>query len=161
MMLGFKRRFAPFVRDGSKRHTIRAKRVYVPRVGEICHCYVDPRQKSMALLGRWPCVRVQDFLLFNSPLQCFIAVDGVILDREERNLLAYRDGFRTPDLPPEADANFQAMLEFWAPRLNESPRWSGDIIHWDYDHPVRGTSRRRKPGRAPSPDCPNTKRRPR
>jgi hypothetical protein len=59
MLLGFKRRFAPFVEEGSKTHTIRAKRKIRPKVGEVCHCYVDPRQKSMRLLGRFPCVKVE------------------------------------------------------------------------------------------------------
>ena len=58
MLLGFKRRFAPFVEEGSKTHTIRAKRKIAPKVGETCHCYVDPRQKTMRLLGRWTCVKV-------------------------------------------------------------------------------------------------------
>lgn len=34
MLLGFKKRFAPMVEDGSKTHTIRAKRKIRPRVGK-------------------------------------------------------------------------------------------------------------------------------
>jgi hypothetical protein len=60
VLLGFKERFAPFVEEGSKTHTIRAKRKIRPRVGEICHCYANPRQKSMRLLGRFECIRVED-----------------------------------------------------------------------------------------------------
>lgn len=53
MLLVFKRQFASFVEEGSKTHTIRGKQKIAPKVGDVAHCYVDPRQKSMRLLGRW------------------------------------------------------------------------------------------------------------
>lgn len=63
MLLGFKRRFAPHIQDGSKTHTIRAKRKLRPKAGETCHCYTGLRQKGARLLGRWRCVRVQDIII--------------------------------------------------------------------------------------------------
>lgn len=51
MLLGFKRQFAKYVEEGSKTHTVRGFRKISPKVGDICHCYVDPRQKTMRLLG--------------------------------------------------------------------------------------------------------------
>jgi hypothetical protein len=57
MLLGVKRRFAEFVEDGSTRRTIRGYRKMPPKIGEVCHCYVDPRPKTMRLLGRWLCAR--------------------------------------------------------------------------------------------------------
>lgn len=96
MLLGFKRRFEPMVMDGSKTHTMRAKRKIRPRVGETCHCYVDPRQKSMRVLGRWPCVRVEDVLIYergDGTLNMF--VEGVELTLDEKNAFAWRDGFRS------------------------------------------------------------------
>ena len=64
MLLGFKRRFEPFVSEGSKTHTIRAARKNPPRVGQMCDCYVDSRQKTMRLLGRWVCTKVESILIY-------------------------------------------------------------------------------------------------
>lgn len=133
MLLGFKRRFAPFVEDGSKTHTIRATRKITPRVGEICHCYVDPRQKTMRLLGRWPCVRVQeieiDWLAVNGRMTLLIALDGEGLDPSEANQLAYRDGFRSRG--PEGALN--EMHAYWH-KLHGADAFPfrGHLIHWSY-----------------------------
>jgi hypothetical protein len=125
MLLGFKRRFAPFVCEGSKTHTIRGIRRNVPKAGETCHCYVDPRQKSMKLLGRWPCVRVEEVVITPEHIE----VAGIALSRDERNDLAWRDGFREPR---GVDEPFDQMLEFWRGRLP----FYGHLIHWDYTRSV-------------------------
>jgi hypothetical protein len=134
MLLGFKRRFVPLVEEGSKTHTIRSKRKRAPRAGEICHCYVDPRQKTMRLLGRWPCILVEDISIEadGTVAGVMVVVNGSVLDEDERNLLAWRDGFR-PTGSSERDPGqaFTAMLEFWRRRLP----FYGDIIHWDYSRP--------------------------
>lgn len=140
MLLGFKRIFAPFVEDGSKFHTIRATRKVPPRVGETCNCYVDPRQKTMRLLGRWPCVRVQDIVLSRAtrPGTCemhpwlFIEVDGVCLDFDESNEFAWRDGFR--ERGPARALEF--MTEYWVAEMARHPThrtfpFRGHLIWWD------------------------------
>lgn len=143
MLIGFKRRFAPFVEDGSKTHTIRAIRKIPPRVGEMCHCYVDPRQKTMRLLGRWPCVKVERIEIFRDATY-HIAVDGVELSAPEMDLLAWRDGFRPPlvyyrefaefsfrpHTPSEANPRGCStdMLAYWQ-ELHDLP-FQGQIIHW-------------------------------
>lgn len=124
MLLGFKRRFAPFVVDGSKTHTIRATRKNLPKVGEMCHCYVDPRQKTMRLLGRWPCVKVQQISI---SIYGLVIIDGESLDVDESNVLAWRDGFRSRQ-PDEA---FDEMMEFWQGRLP----FRGHVIHWKWRKP--------------------------
>ncbi len=144
MLLGFKRRFAPFVEDGSKTHTIRSKRKTPPKVGETCHCYVDPRQKSMRLLGRFECIGVQDIQI---SFECFvpsgrwkgvIRIDGVMLEDDEANRLAWRDGFRpegsTYERPGES---LLLMIAYWKnDRTRNGKRdplpFNGDIIHWRY-----------------------------
>lgn len=146
MLLGFKRRFAPFILDGSKTHTIRGIRKHPPRPGEICHCYVNPRQKEMALLGRWPCVKVEDIrieaghdLLAREWLGA-IWINGNRLEHDEMNLLAWRDGFRYDgtvmeicDPPVSRECGcFNLMMEFWRGRLP----FEGHLIHWDYGTPV-------------------------
>ena|ERR1017187_6243514 len=132
MLLGFKRRFAPFVEDGSKTHTIRGIRKNPPRVGEMCHCYVDPRQKTMRLLGRWPCVRVENFRVeIRQTATGPIArawVDGNELSADECSALAWRDGFRNSG----TGGAFREMAEYWL-KLHPAARpyhFEGTIIHW-------------------------------
>jgi hypothetical protein len=131
MLLGFKRRFAPFVEEGSKTHTIRAKRKIAPKVGETCHCYVDPRQKTMRLLGRWPCVKVEniqiEWLAVRNGMTILITVDDVELSRDEATLLAFRDGFRTRGLAGALDE----MHDYWhILHGHEAFPFTGHLIHW-------------------------------
>lgn len=124
MILGFKRRFERFVLDGSKTHTIRAGNRW--KVGDRCDCYVDPRQKSMRLLGRWPCVKVESITIAsNTPYghpKYGIWIDDNILSRDETEALAWRDGFRTG----VNGSYFAEMMEFWKGRLP----FEGQVIHW-------------------------------
>ena len=129
MLLGFKARFAPFVEEGSKTHTIRAKRKIRPRVGETCHCYVNPRQKSMRLLGRFKCIRVEDLRIevdvYKTTVRLFI--NGEYLSWDETEEFLWRDGFRGTHM----SACLQA-LEFWGDKLAMGPMHS-DIVHWKYE----------------------------
>lgn len=135
MLLGFKRRFADFVEEGSKTHTIRKARVVAPRAGEICHCYVDPRQKTMRLLGRFPCVRVQEieinWLAVKRRMSLIITIEGVDLSPDEANLLAYRDGFRT--YGHEAGIALGEMQDYWHTLhgANAFP-FVGHLINWEF-----------------------------
>ncbi len=130
MLLGFKRRFAEFVEEGSKTHTIRAIRKIEPRVGEICHCYVDPRQKTMRLLGRWPCVKVEriviDYREYRVSAPLVVEIDSARLTDEEADLLFLRDGFR--DQTGETYQHMQQAADFWKTRLP----FEGHIIHWKF-----------------------------
>ena len=134
MLLGFRRQFEPSVLDGSKSHTIRSIRKFPPNVGEICHCYVDPRQKTMRLLGRWPCVRVEHIRIergsFSWPLKIWI--DGAKLDNSEVEALFWRDGFRGGP----TNASFQAA-QFWKQRLP----FEGHIIHWNWNAPASASKK--------------------
>jgi hypothetical protein len=118
-LYNFKKRFAPFVKDGSKTHTIRAKRKHRAKVGETLHLYTGLRTKNTELLRRSPCVRVEDIIVTRDQE---VFVQGVRLSADECSRLAYRDGFRSSD---EAHA-FEEMMSFWEGRLP----FNGDIIHW-------------------------------
>lgn len=141
MLLGFKRQFAPYVLDGTKTHTIRGIRKNAPKIGETCHCYVDPRQKSMKLLGRWPCVKVQSIRIDRAR----VWIDDVELDRSEKDLLAWRDGFRfdgtvmelcDPPLAKETGCFINLMLAFWA-KTHGGEAFEGQMIHWDYRKAIK------------------------
>jgi len=122
MLLGFKTRFAPFILDGRKQHTIRATRKIRVRVGETCHCYTGLRQKGAKLLGRWPCVKIEDIHIARGARGLSILIDGELLDADEREALARRDGF----------ASLDEMAQFWEGRLP----FAGTVIHWRWTSEV-------------------------
>lgn len=132
MILGFKRRFVSLVRDGSKQHTIRAMGKILRRVGMMCDCYADPRQKTMKLIGRWKCTKIQDILIAGTgyPDSTYVQIDGIMLQEDERESLAWADGFR-------GDEPFDEMLTFWRtehPVVKGEPFYfRGQIIHWRWD----------------------------
>lgn len=139
MMLGFKRQFEKFVENGTKRHTIRDKGSRRWRVGMIADCFVNPRQKTMRCLGRWPVLKIDDVQIKILPMAEWIRkgpaviTAGVWINDErisldECNALAWADGFRGNG----RDGAFVQMLGFWRGRLP----FLGDMIHWDYDRPV-------------------------
>lgn len=133
MLLGFKQRFAPFVEDGTKLHTIRAKRKVRPKVGEICHCYVNPRQKTMRLLRRSVCVRVDEITIFGNglwPDPLAIEINGHLLSRDEARDLAWLDGFRSH--PKNTILPLGEMAAFWKVTHGMKPGdvFVGDLIHW-------------------------------
>ena len=133
MLLGFKRQFAPFVEEGSKTHTIRAKRKIPPRVGETCHCYVDSRQKTMRLLGRFKCVRVEEITItefFNPMIPLAISINGSLLSTDETEAFLWRDGFR--DKGGETYEAIHHAAEVWKDRLAGGKAFYGDLIHWQY-----------------------------
>ncbi len=127
MLLGFKRQFAPLVESGAKRHTIRGTSGREWKPGTRCDCYVDPRQKTMRLLGRWPCIRVEQITIdggweaLSGEFFGDVKINGNSLLSDEREQLAHKDGF----------ASFADMAEFWRGRLP----FEGIIIHWDFDKP--------------------------
>jgi len=134
MLLGFQQRFEKKILAKQKRHTIRAKRKLPPRVGETCHCYVNPRRKTMRLLGRWPCVKVQDIHIKARKYAylghiVWIRIDGVLLDADESQALALSDGFDS----------LVEMVNFWSGRLP----FHGDMIHWDPDRPHPGPNKKK------------------
>lgn len=149
MLVGFKRQFAPFVREGSKRHTIRGQRRdgKVPSIGEVLHCYSDPRQKTMELLGRWPCSGVEEILIIQVGDSLQLTVAGRKLDPSEAALFLWRDGFRewmAQSIPEGHLIALTAANYFWLKRLKESGgRWAGNLIHWAYDMPFVPTKGRR------------------
>lgn len=124
-LYNFQSRFVPFILDGRKTHTIRAMRVHSDKPGNILHLYTGLRQKGARLLMRVPCVKVEEIRIAldgvagrggNRKWEVHVWIDGERLDRDERELLARRDGF----------SNFEEMMTFWDGRIP----FQGHIIHW-------------------------------
>ena len=127
MLLNFQRQFARRVWAGEKRQTIRSagKRVHVPKVGEIAHCYTGLRTRSTVLLGKWLISRVQ-------VLRMDVAeggISGVILGDQplrfgDVHSLAKADGF--------TDC---AAMARWFCDNHERGEFYGWVIGWDW-HPM-------------------------
>ena len=131
MLLGFQQRFEKKILAKEKRHTIRDKRKKPFKPGDRLDCYVNPRQKSMRLMGRWPCTRVQDIRITRRKGKAQLAeifIDSQWLTFDEREALARADGF----------PNFATMMQFWTSRLP----FHGDMIHWNPDQPQPGPKKK-------------------
>jgi hypothetical protein len=126
-LYNFKERFAPFILDGRKRHTIRATRKVPDRVGNIAHLYVGLRTKWSFLLGRFPITKIEPIEILHGctckQISCEHSVRVLVAEQElstdEREKLARLDGFE----------DFTEMKAFWKGRLP----FKGEIIHWKFD----------------------------
>src|ERR1051326_3119314 len=128
MLLGFQRQFIPYLLDHSKRHTIRAMRKRPFRVGDICHCYGNVRRKTEFLIGRWPCIKTGEVVIYRAH-EIGIEIDGVKLNRDEKDSLAWADGFRPPGISLASPGMaLHDMAEFWRARLADVSHWNGQII---------------------------------
>jgi predicted transcriptional regulator len=116
----FQPRFAPFVLDGRKQHTIRALRAYPDIPGNTLHLYTGLRTPRARLLARVRCISV-DRLRISTAHDVFIRRDKLSASARER--LARADGF----------ASFADMMDFWRGRLP----FDGQIICWDLDRKPR------------------------
>lgn len=129
MVLGFQRRFAGFVRSGSKTHTIREDRNNRWKVGVIVDAFVDPRQKTMErLMLRTPCVKIEHIEISGFPDAgiLHVEIDGETLNQSEKDILFWSDGFRDG---PHSTAQ---AAEFWMDKTAHGKVFKGKIIHWKF-----------------------------
>lgn len=133
ILLGFKKQFAPMILDGSKRHTMRGESKVTRRVGGICHNYYALRTKQCELLGRWRCTRIDPVEVGFVFDRFTVVIDGEELTYIDLRVFAYADGFRNGKLGDVA-----AMQAFWVKenKLKPGKWWRGQLIHWDYKHPL-------------------------
>lgn len=123
-LYNFQARFVRKIRAGEKTHTIRGIRAHPDKPGNTLHLYMGLRTRSVELIMRVPCVKVEEIeiehhperFLDSDPEMHTITINGIELDRSEREAFAKRDGFES----------FDEMLEFWAGRLP----FKGHVIHW-------------------------------
>ncbi len=145
MIVGFKRRFEPYVKDGTKRHTLRDPRAGDRQieVGDRLDCYGDVRQKTEHLLGRWPCTRVQEARFeLHEDRGPVMSIDGVELSIDEANAFAWRDGFRwieagTGFVSAQLLGCFGMMMKYWIDDGKVFP-FTKRLIHWNFDKPMPG-----------------------
>jgi hypothetical protein len=93
----FMKRFAPAVRSGKKRSTIRARRKngYLPEKGACIDLYTGMRSKACRKLRRVKVRRVRPIVIATAiePEHSQVVLDGVRLTQREVLELARADGF--------------------------------------------------------------------
>ncbi len=143
MLLGFKRRFAPYVENGSKKHSIREDVNDRWKADLPVDAYVDPRQRTMRrLIPRTVCTKTESIVFDGDGTEfgTSVMIDGTYLDQDERNLLAWKDGFRHPNDDKELHDHcvnalgcFGLMMNYWSAEMRKGKRslpWRGKLIHW-------------------------------
>lgn len=143
----FQERFVPFILDGSKTHTIRQRRRKgFAKQGNRLALYYGMRTKQCRLLLDTTCTEVHTLFLGYSNL-CIakyrvtdyeaeefrlwgqLPLDSYELLQAEKELFAWRDGFRPEGTSySEPWGSFDLMLRWWR-QTHELP-FVGDIIYW-------------------------------
>lgn len=120
----FQAQFADAVRTGAKCQTIRARgKRPPPTAGQIAHCYVGLRTRSVSPLGNYPIESVTPISI-STPMRTVSMPRGerwVELDKEAIDDLARADGFASTD---------DFFLFFQA---EHGLTFSGFLIKWRYE----------------------------
>jgi len=136
--LGFKKRFVEPIRTGVKHHTIRETRKRPIKPGDKLYLYCGLRTQYCFKILPEPqtCTKVQPIKVeeckrcggsgeichssthYESCPVVDIFVDGIALDRDEKERLAVADGFK----------DWAEMLHFWETERHFP--FYGHIIHW-------------------------------
>jgi hypothetical protein len=113
----FQKQFLDSIQRGDKTHTIRSKRKARPQHGQRFVAYYGMRTKQCRKILEGTITRVQDIQITENHLHVrFVTIDDEILNEDECEQLARRDGFE----------DFGRMMSFW----NGRTPFSGDLIHW-------------------------------
>jgi hypothetical protein len=114
-LYNFEPRFVPFIKAGTKCHTIRKTRRYPDRPGRRLFLYEGLRTKNSRLILKTYCTRVENISISEKHE---IFIEGQKLSKSEAERLAQADGF----------SSFVQMMNFWDAK-NELP-FVGHVIHW-------------------------------
>ena len=138
--LSFKRRFAPRIRAGQKRHTIRAIRTRGFRYGDDLYLWIEQRKPSREWIGFSKCAEVQEVRIDLGAEfgRLDFTIDGARLTLSEEDALARADGFD----------DMRALYDFWIETHGiQAFPWDGQIIHWEFpfrDYSDSPASRRKR-----------------
>lgn len=138
MILGFNPKFVPYVRNGTKRHTIRdGWRWHAGMRGDL---YENVRQKNQTLIFRSIITLVEPIEIFihkGSRLIEEISIGGDKLDADEMEAFAYADGFRD-GYGFAGNRYLREMSWFWLNvKRSGAGRKHSQLIHWDYERRFR------------------------
>jgi hypothetical protein len=129
-LYSFRKRFSPYVEDGSKQHTVRALRKHPDKPGNTCYLYEALKTKFTRHLLNAPCLGVEDIEIL--PHADYIAISQAKLSASEMDSFAWRDGFRP--LPDKPDGAWEDMRQYWEKMHPDSVHtlFIGHLTHWSY-----------------------------
>ena len=113
----FQKQFAAKILDGSKPHTIRARRKdgYLPVPGEVIRLYTGMRTKQCRLLREVEVISARPIVINHGDA---VVIDGRPLTFFEACVLAERDGFK----------NFGEFRDFF--KEKHGATFNGYLIEW-------------------------------
>lgn len=124
-LYNFKSQFAPWILDGSKKHTIRPERRNPDKPGNKVHLYTGLRTRACRRLLVAECTAVRHIRID----QQGIAIDGEQLSPDECNAMAFTDGFREWGI----ERAFEFLVACWSDgsiAARYRLPFVGHIIHW-------------------------------
>jgi hypothetical protein len=122
----FKELFVPFILDGSKNQTIRTERKHQAKAGDNVYLYYAMRTKYCTFLMQAICKETLKILITRSGQ---VMIGERLLTLDEKNFLAWQDGFRPDGATAENPFGaFDLMLRWWR-QTHELP-FKGEIIYW-------------------------------
>jgi hypothetical protein len=128
MLLGFKKKFAPKIINGSKIHTVRNFRKVKPKLGETLYMYTGLRTRNCELITNKETLKGIDIVrIYISHVSCEIWINIEYKDQNSNNKLnlqqmeefAINDGF--DDLPD--------FIKWWMDGYNLVD-FRGNLLHW-------------------------------
>jgi len=147
----FQERFVPWVKDGSKRQTIRSRRKKgFAKKGDTLYLYFAMRTKYCKKLKETTCKDARTIIITSSGIVLLsgrmddvfvqIVMDqlkrgvnknriGPVLTTDEANQLAWDDGFRPDGSTAKNPKGCFALMLRWWKQTHELP-FVGDIIYW-------------------------------
>ena len=127
MLVGFKKRFTPVIKDGSKIHTMRNTPKRMPKIGETMYMYSGLRTSNCCLITKEHTLKyIQKIRVvfhwakpekFHYPM---IYINNRLLDHIEQNAFYISDGFKD-----EED-----FLSFWNLKKEIEVEFNGYLFHW-------------------------------
>lgn len=144
----FQSRFVPFVKDGSKPHTLRDRRRHPAKVGSTVYLYSGLRTKWCQKIGQDTCKRTFSVAIYEygivfynrlldkqelnaariNPFDPLLPQQGV-LSLQECDEFAWKDGFRPEGTTVQSPAGaFDLMIRYW--NQTHILPWAGDVIYW-------------------------------
>jgi hypothetical protein len=121
-ILNFKKRFAPKVKSGKKRQTIRAFRKYPIKVDERLYLYTGLRTKSTQKLREVTCISVEhiEIRFYARRLPVVIISNCAIWEPNGLNEFAKADGFQ----------DWLDFQNFWFQEHGPLKVFKGTLIKW-------------------------------
>ena len=127
MLLGYKNQFVPKIESGIKCHTIRAKRKNPIKQGDTLHHYANVRQKSMRLISKNECTKVQEIEIRIKDGKIDVWVGQAHINGRTLEKLVLHDGFNSVE---EFQAFWEKHPSSKTDKSGVTLSFEGDLIHW-------------------------------